>query len=261
MEVVLSKSDFKSFGKPSWDSVTGMLVRGSAKTALPATLMIDSFSTFKTSGPGYVSLCFDKGQKSIITNALPYLKQYKYPGNLFLIHEMIGTNGYINQGEIDLLHYMGWNIGAQAQGNLFYLSDQDLKNQLTKISGYLLEKGYKGSRNFALPSGGYNKRIQDTIRNYFSTIRLNDSLNQPKEFVLPERINSQIVTAGTTFENIQLWINNALINGDWLVLVFYGVEPVPLVDTDCRLEVFKKALDYMNQFKIPVKTFDEALYN
>jgi peptidoglycan/xylan/chitin deacetylase (PgdA/CDA1 family) len=260
MEIILSKSDFKAFGSPSWDSVTSLLIRTSAKTALPAIAMIDGFSMFTDSGFGCVSLCFDRGQKSVIANALPLMKQYKYTGNLFLTPDTIGSNGYMNQEDITLLHYLGWNIGGQAKGNLFYLSDQDLKNQLTKTSSYLLEKGYRGSRNFALPYGGYNKRIQDTIRSYFSTIRLNDSLNQPKDFILPERINSQIVTAGTTFENLQQWINTALINGDWLVLVFYGVEPVPLIDTDCRLENFRKALDYINQFKIPVKTFDEALY-
>jgi len=188
------------------------------------------------------------------------MKQYKYLGNLFLTLDNIGLPGFMNQEEINLLHYSGWNIGGQSSGNLFYLSDQDLKTQLTKISSYLMEKGYKGSRNYALPFGGYNKRIQNTILNYFSTIRLNDSLNQPKDYILPQRINSQMVTAGTTFENIQQWINTALINGDWLVLVFYGVEPAPITDTDCRLEVFRKTLEHINQYKIPVKTIDEALY-
>lgn len=260
LELVLSKSDFKSFGNPSWELITGLLLRSSAKTALPAMVMVDGFSTFNDSGFGHVSLCFDRNQKSVITNALPLMKQYKYPGNLFVTMDKIGSNGYMNQDEIDMLHYLGWNIGGQANGNLLFLSDQELKTQLTSISSYLSEKGYKGSRNFALPFGGYDKRIQDTIRNYFSTIRLNDSLNQPKDFILPERINSQMVTAGTTFQELQQWINTALINGDWLVLVFYGVEPVPLTDTDCRLENFRKALDYIYQFKIPVKTFDEALY-
>jgi peptidoglycan/xylan/chitin deacetylase (PgdA/CDA1 family) len=261
LEIILSKSDFKAFGKPSWDSITGLVIRCSAKTALPAIAQVDGFSTFSSTGFGTVSLCFDRGQKSILSNALPLLKQYKYTGNLFVTLDTIGTNGFLSQGEIDSLHYLGWNIGGHAKGDLLYLSDQELKNQLSQMSSYLEEKGYRGSRNFALPYGGYNKRVQDTIRNYFSTIRLNDSLNQPKDFILPERINSQIVTAGTTFENIQQWINTALINGDWLILVFYGVEPVPLVDTDCRLEVFRKALEYINQFKIPVSTFDEALYN
>jgi hypothetical protein len=260
IELTVSKSNFKAFGNPSWDSITGMLVRTSAKTALPAIGMIDGFSMLNASGIGCVSLCFDRSQKSIITNALPLMKQYKFLGNLFLTLDTIGSNGYMTQDDINLLHYSGWNIGGQAKGNLFYLSDLDLKNQLTQISSYLLENGYRGSRNFALPYGGYNKRIQDTIRNYFSTIRMNDSLNQPKDFILPERINSQMVNAGTTFENLQQWINSALINGDWLVLVFYGVEKVPLVDTDCRLENFKKALDYIDQFKIPVKTIDDALY-
>lgn len=260
-DVTLSKSDFKSFGSPSWDSITGLLVRGSAKTALPAIAMIDGFSTFHSTGIGSLSICFDRNQQSVIKNALPLLKQYKFLGNLFLSLDTIGAPGCMTQEDINLLHYSGWNIGGQLSKNLFYLSDQDLKMGLTKTSNYLNEKGYKGSRNFALPFGSYNKRIQDTILNYFSTIRLNDSLNQPKDFVLPQRINSQIITAGTTFENIQQMVNTALINGDWLILVFYGVEPKPIVDTDCRLEVFRKTLEHINQFKMPVKTIDEVLYN
>jgi peptidoglycan/xylan/chitin deacetylase (PgdA/CDA1 family) len=122
-----------------------------------------------------VAITFDDGFKSILTNALPILKEFGFPATLFVniyfVERKLPENLYwhgwetLSWHEIRSLYGAGMSIGSHGvtHRRLAGLNEKELKNEIAD-SRELIEKNIN-SRIYAFcyPHGAFNNKVKKVL--------------------------------------------------------------------------------------------------
>lgn len=266
-----------SFANPS-------LVQSAAPVQTPAT---EAFPQ------GMVTLAFDDGTQTQYNTAFPILKAAGLPATFYIITSSmtkaarIGTttkdinNSYMDASEVFALNAAGNEIGDHTVNHCDLVSatcpDAQVANspdplttvqELNQASGTLHTMGTVPVDTVAYPYGRYNQAIENTIQqNGFIAARTVD-----RGFNLPNSdryaLKIQYVNASTTsdadFQNtVKPWIDSAIANKTWLVLLFHQIEPTSTIattaDPDATTpEMLQNIVDYLKQNNVMVKTLHDG---
>jgi peptidoglycan/xylan/chitin deacetylase (PgdA/CDA1 family) len=215
---------------------------------------------------GLVSLTFDDGWRSIYTNGLPALTKYGLPSTQYLNSTPIvdGYPDYMTYAQVKEFaakgHELGWHTRTHA--DITTLTAAKLTTELTIPSAFLtgINQPASAFKNFASPYGAYNATSVAKVHTMYASHRSTDVGYNSKDNLTLDNIKVQNITNTTTPADVQGWVNQAIANKTWLVIVYHEVtttaaDPTYSV-TPANLD---SELNVIKQSGATVKTVDGAL--
>lgn len=259
IEINCTISDFENTtGSANWATVNDMIIRTSATAGNTPTVWADGFVRYPVTSRGCVSIVFDDGWDSQYTQAKLKMDQYNFPGTAYVIWDAVGDSGYMTQAQIEGLAAVGWDIAGHGGVNLTTMTQAEVESDLREMRDYLDTYGFRGADNYALPNGGYNDTVLKQIYKYFGTARSIDGLKQSRHLI-PRRPSAVSVTNATSTATLQGYIDNALANGDWLIITFHKIVTTATEDTEYSIANFGTFIDYVASSGIDVLTVSDAI--
>ncbi len=207
-----------------------------------------------------VTLTFDDGEEDNVTNALPLLNQYGFKTTQCFETESIeGVQGgpenvmaFFNSGHEICSHTVTHPMLTQVPLT-------QLTYELTHPQTYLQSLTGKPVRDFASPYGDYNQAVNTEIMKYYRSHRTVDEGYNSKDNFDIYRLRVQNMTPTTTLEQYNYWINQAIKDNTWLILVYHRIATDTPDAYDTMLPDFKLQMQALKNSGVTVKTWSDAL--
>lgn len=225
---------------------------------------------------GLVSLTFDDGWRSIYENALPLLTKYNFTSTQYLLTSTVDYPDYMTTQMMQSLAAAGNEIAGHTvhHCDLTGTVTDDAAACPTPISPTQVGSELTGNKtdlqtitgavvtDFATPYGAYNADVIAAIKaaGYESHRSTDAGFNSLDSFD-PYNIKVQNMTNTTTVEQVQAWVDEAIANKTWLVIVYHEVTTSSPADatyavTPANLDA---QLAYIQQTGVAVVTVSQAL--
>jgi len=225
-----------------------------------------------------VSLTFDDGWKSIYDNAFPLLNSYGFVSTQYLLTSTMDYPDYMSAEMMQALAAAGNEIAGHTVHHCDltgHVTDDaavcpnpitagqvaselsDNKTELNTITGAVVT-------DFASPYGAYNADVVAAIKaaGYESHRSTDVGYNSADSFN-PYNIKVQNMTSTTTVEQVKAWVDEAIANKLWLVIVYHEVTTDGTVAADATYSVtaanLNAQLAYIQQTGVAVVTVSQAL--
>jgi peptidoglycan/xylan/chitin deacetylase (PgdA/CDA1 family) len=198
-----------------------------------------------------ISLTFDDGWRSIYTNGLPLLNKYGFVSTQYLLTETIDYPDYMTIAMMNAFKDQGSEIASHtiSHRDLTTLNNTQLNLELSQSQTNL--RAWTGTPvdNFATPYGAYNSTVINAVKQYYRSHRSVEEGYNTKDSFNIYNIKVQNILYTTTPSQVQAWVNQAMADNSWLVLVYhevgtnnedptYSVTPANL---DAQLNVIKQS--------------------
>lgn len=258
-DISFSRKQFAVFGSPDWGNITKIILRGWTDTAGTPTIWFDGLAEYPQAKRGIVSLCFDDGWDSQYTTGLPILEKYNYQGTNFVIPSLLGDTNYQTEAQVEEFHKKGWDIAGHNATDLTTLDAEVVEQGVRGSSEYLRNKGFRGANIYAYPNGQNNEQVREIVRKYFPVARTINWSNQPLGYINPLRINAFSPINTTTVSVIKDRIDDAVNNGNWLILIFHRIVTSPSIGTEYSTANFEEIIDYLYDQGVEVQPISRVL--
>ena len=236
------------------------------------TISVDDMSLTKITPKPFdhavVSIDFDDGWEDDTISALPILNDLGFKATWFFATtylESTPDTGPINKSgptAVRTLFGDGQEIGGHTvtHPDLTTLNQTDLVYDLYHSKEYLEILGVAGNvPNLATPYGTYDDQVIATAKPLYNSLRSTDEgFNSPEDFD-QYKLEVQNIQKPTTQAQFQSWIDQAIRDKSWLILVYHRVATSSLEDFDTPVADFKPQMDYIKQSGISVETTQQAL--
>ena len=216
-----------------------------------------------------ISLTFDDGFLSTYTDALPILTSRDIKGVIY------ATSGYINNGLTDdglpamswtqlqnLQNIYGWEVGnhTTTHPELPLLTQAQIISEFTTSKEELEAHGLSVT-NLATPFGAYDNIVLTEALKLFDSHRgfadiAYNSVPSNKAILQVQDINS-----ATTIAQVKTYIDSAIANKQWLILVFHHVAPQlnPTYEYTTTTADLAGIADYIVEKQIPVVNIRDGI--
>jgi peptidoglycan/xylan/chitin deacetylase (PgdA/CDA1 family) len=210
-----------------------------------------------------VSLTFDDAWRSQYTNALPALANYGMKATFYLLTGVTADPEYMTKAQMAAVQAAGHEIASHTidHPHLPTLSAAEIDRQLAQSQADL--RTWLGSgvaKNFCTPYGEYNATVISTARRYYRSHRSTDEGFNTKDRTDVYNIKVQNILGTTTPAQVGVWVDQAIRDKTWLVLVYHEVGTTV---EDPTYSVTPQNLDaelkLMRDKGITVSTVDQAL--
>lgn len=214
-----------------------------------------------------ISFTFDDGYSSALL-AADTLKSYGYTGTEYIITSCVGMTEedtcddetgktYMTWTEIvELQNTYGWEIGSHSTTHPFLSEITDtiaLDNEMSQSQSVLNSYGLS-ALSFAAPSGDYNNNVLAAAAKYYTSFRTFKDLTFDTNtanifpYFYPHSIypyNNYLLTVlsvqgDVPVATVQSYIDQAISNNQWLILVFHDIK----ADTDTTYDPSLDAYQY-----------------
>jgi peptidoglycan/xylan/chitin deacetylase (PgdA/CDA1 family) len=195
-------------------------------------LVVDNFSITKTNisgqlDQGMISINFDDGWLSTYNNALPILNTAGLKSTNYIITGTFEeTDDYINESQVLAIQSAGHEVGAHSKTHpdLTKLSSVQLQDEVSGSKQDLLAIGVNQVPTFSYPYGEANSTVITATKNagYIGARGVEAGFNTKETD--PYLLLSQSVEVNTTIDTIKTWIDSAIQNKTWVILVFHKVD-------------------------------------
>jgi peptidoglycan/xylan/chitin deacetylase (PgdA/CDA1 family) len=216
---------------------------------------------------GLVSVTFDDGWTNQYTNAFPMLTKYGLPATFYIISgELTDQPDYMTATQVKNLQQAGHEIGSHSvtHPDLTTVSAAQLQNEMKNSQVTLQSVVGVPITNFAYPFGAYNSSTIAVGKQYYQSQRSVDrGLNTKDNFDLT-RLKIQEVDSNISQAQVQGWINAAMAQKAWLVLVYHEIAVTPSDPTDQLYTTQPGDLDselsYLKNSGVTVLTVNQAIH-
>jgi len=227
-------------------------------------LITDDYSITPYQPTGFdkpiLSLTFDDGWEDNYFTALPILDQYGFKSTQYYATTYI-ENNLPEQYKISAFVNDGHEIGAHSvtHPDLTTLSDGKLDYELSHSKSILESFAGAGNVNsFATPYGAYDSRVITAILKYFCSHRSTDAGFNIRDGITIANVRVQNMLKTTTLAEFDSWIDQAVRDNSWLVLVYHRVADDP-GEYDTKTPDFSSQMEEIKKSGIDVKTVRDAL--
>lgn len=174
---------------------------------------------------GMVSLAFDDGWRSIYDNALPIVEARGFRSTQYVVTGRFGFPAYMTAEEVRDMAARGHETAAHTRTHrdLTTLSASEARMEIEGSRDDLRALGVGEVESFAYPFGAFNASVIDLVRaaGYSSARATGNGTNlRTADHYLLKRNAVKDSVATTT---ITSWIDGALAERAWLILVFHEV--------------------------------------
>lgn len=222
-----------------------------------------------------VSFTFDDGMASSIL-AAQTLQPYGYSGTQYVITGCVGMTttpntcaagqdySYLTWAQIaQLRDTYGWEIGSHSATHPSFqtLNATQAAQELTTSRDALMAHGYTPSA-FAFPYGEYNDvALAEAAKVYSSVRRFEDTGNNLYPYN-DNLIMIRGVEAGITVAKVKQYIDEAIANNYWLVLVFHEIKTNASTNPDDYEYTpgeLAQIADYVKLKNLPVSNMSDGI--
>ena len=211
---------------------------------------------------GLVTLSFDDGWKCIYDNAFPLLEKAGVKSTHYIITgylDAVQMPQYMNAEHILALQKAGHEIGCHtvAHKHLPVEPDELIRDEINLSKAYL-QKLDINAESFAYPYGEYDDRVVQVVKDAGflcarSTIRgFNDQDTDPL------LLKVQAVKVDTKVSEVSSWIDQALKDKTWLILMFHQIDHGGR-EWSTTPEILSEILDYINLKQIQPVTVSDGM--
>jgi peptidoglycan/xylan/chitin deacetylase (PgdA/CDA1 family) len=253
IRVVVPSTDLKSAATLAV-SVTNPVPNAASSNSLPFTI----------TSSGFVSINFDDGYQSSYDNGFPILDAAGLNYTWYIITQAVGDTDYATWSEILTVYNNGHEIGNHTRTHLFLttLTEAQMQNEIAGAQRDLQAQGIT-STTFAYPSGDYNSTVESVVKGAglrgarSSDTGYNTATTNP--FVLQSQAAEP--DSNTTISQITGWIDYAVANKMWLVIMFHRVDDTRTCCSSISVthQLIQETADYLVQHQVHVVTNNEGL--
>lgn len=213
---------------------------------------------------GMVSITLDDGWPTQYTEARPVLQAHSLPVTYFLVTEGIrlGWTGYMTPTQVQTLVAEGNEVGSHTltHPDLTTVSDSQLLAEVRDSQAWLRSTfGLTGVTDFASPYGAYDDRVLQALAPYYTSHR---TVNGGPNFRDSNRMQLRAydVQPSIGVDEVRGWIDQALADGTWLILVFHQfTSGTPSQTTEYNTADFSAILDHVRARGLRTVTISEGL--
>ncbi|MFI2857355.1 stalk domain-containing protein [Paenibacillus sp. JSM ZJ436] len=259
-----------------WSSADRMVFvsrRGAApatpEPAPPAAVPIEDMSKIDPlneklyKGQALVTLSYDDGYRNWYNNALPLHSKYNFPGTFNIIGNKIysGEEGFMNSSHVWVSHDLGIEIASHTQTHPFLTTqtESEIREEF-KTSKFILEDLVGEVSTIAIPYSAYNDDIREIALDYFDGVRVFSRETNTENNYDPHWLKSFAVVNTTEFSTIQGWIDRAIEEKSWVIIMLHGITEERLGEYETTPQILGQVMQYINdQGKdkiMPVSTRD-----
>jgi len=211
---------------------------------------------------GAVTLSFDDGWRSIYENAFPILQQSSIAATHYIISGYLDNSQYphyMNLGQVRELERAGHEIGCHTVSHRHLLQEPVslVESEVFLSKAFLSGRGFQVT-TFAYPYGEYDDRVLDVVRRAgFSGARgVGRGYNDGSTDKL--LLNVQPVKSSTTAREVVGWIEKAVADKTWLILMFHQVD-YESREWSTTPEILREIVDFIKNQNVSTVTVNEGL--
>jgi peptidoglycan/xylan/chitin deacetylase (PgdA/CDA1 family) len=213
-----------------------------------------------------VSITYDDGWANQYANAVPLMQKYGLQGTYYIISgELTDQPDYMSATQVKNLSIAGNEIGSHSvtHPDLTTVTATKLQNEMANSQATLQSVVGLPITDFAYPFGAYNANTITVGKQYYHSQRsVNGGLNTRDNMNLTQlkihEVDSNITTA-----QVQAWINEAITDKAWLILVYHEIAITPSDPTDQLYTTQPGDLDsqlsYLKKSGVTVLTVNQAI--
>jgi peptidoglycan/xylan/chitin deacetylase (PgdA/CDA1 family) len=209
---------------------------------------------------GIVSVTFDDFFNPLYDTAYPMFKSRGLPATAYLVTEDFGKPNTLGPEKIQEMQAGGFEIASHTvtHPHLPLINSVDVQTELAKSQLDILS--FVGTKpvNFASPYGEYNDAVKQQIAQYYRSHRSVDVGFNTKDNFDILNIKAMSVINTTPPETILSWVDEAIRDRAWLVLVYHDVVDGGGTFTTTP-DQLRAVLDGLVARGVSVQTVDSAL--
>lgn len=184
---------------------------------------------------GLVSVTFDDGFRSTYDHGLPILEKYHIPSTQYVLSGVFTHPLYMTVDDIANLVRSGHEVASHTVDHLDLTTLSpaqvlaEFQQSRATLEALTRPAGQPQVCDFAYPYGANTPSVQDLAAATYSSARsVGPGFNGSG--VNSFQIRTQNITTKTTPAQVQQWVDTAVQNKWWLVLVYHAVTPGAVTD-------------------------------
>ncbi|MGN4127159.1 polysaccharide deacetylase family protein [Lysinibacillus sphaericus] len=202
-------------------------------------------------GQALVTLSYDDGYRDWYDKALPLHSKYNMPGTFNIIGDKLYSDDeiYMTSSQVWVAHDLGLEIASHTQNHVFLTkkSVDDIRYEFAESINTiesLLGKGVVST--VAIPYSDYNEEVRKIAMQYFDGIRvLGRETNIPNNYD-PYWLKSYAITNTTEFSDVKQWIDKAVAEKSWVIIMLHGIKEDRLEEYETTPEILEQMMKYIN---------------
>lgn len=241
-------------------AVTTVLVLTSAVALLHAPMPARAQAADGFERP-LVTVTFDDGYQSIYDNALPVLETEAIDTTQFIVTGFTDTDPfYMTSPELLNMYNLGHEMASHTvtHPDLTTLTPAELAYQLSASRGFLETLTGGLVEDFAYTFGIYNAAVVSAVQQYYLAARCSDAGLNSRTGFNEYLVKAETVLDITTPAEVQAWIDDAIANNYWLVLMYHQIDDFP-GEYHTTPANFTQEMQYLKGTGVTVKTMKDAM--
>ncbi|TSC69773.1 MAG: polysaccharide deacetylase, partial [Parcubacteria group bacterium Gr01-1014_70] len=167
---------------------------------------------------------------------------------------------YVDPSQVLEIAAAGHEVGGHTRthADLTTLTSAEQQNEIGGSRTDLLDLGITPVDTFLYPEGAYNPEVIAHVQSagYIAARSVDRGFNTPGGDVYTLKI--QAVGRVTTLSEVQNWIDQAIANKVWLILMFHQIDNDPTATFGTTPEILQSIVDYSVSSGIDVVTMREG---
>ena len=263
MEILLAQNDFSSEGGDlSWEKINYFRIAFQSqegKQTIIHPLEIKTLQLEERATVPLVTLFFDDGWKDNYTRAYEIMKKIdpEIVAQLAIIPSRIGEERYLTREETVELHEAGWEISNHTYTHpyLTELSEEEIEEEVLAAYEYVREIDEEGAKHLAVPYSAVSPSVVDKLRELTVTARyIPGGFNDYRYGIDRHALYFMEVTSRTEFVEVEAWINKAIEEKTWLILLFHRIEDPAEDRYAYSREEYAKLITHLSDNKEKIQT-------